>query len=110
MNKDEYIKESMKLEMIYYAIANAEGLVPTEDELKDAKEELIEYYKQQYMSSNSSMKEADALKAAEDYVDQNLGTAAVYEEALFKLIEEHLKANYTVKMLDATYESITNKK
>ena len=34
----------------------------------------------------------------------------VYEEALFKLIEEHLEANYTVEMVDATYESITNKK
>ena len=110
MNKDEYIKESMKLEMIYYAIANAEGLVPTEDQLESAKKELVDYYKQQYMSSNSSMKEADALKAAENYVDQNLGTASVYEEALFKLIEEHLEANYTVEMVDATYESITNKK
>ena len=110
MSKDEYIKESMKLEMIYYAIANAEGLVPTEDELKDAKEELIEYYKQQYMSNYTSMTEDEARKAAADYVDQNLGTASVYEEALFVLIEEHLEANYTVEMVDATYESITNKK
>jgi FKBP-type peptidyl-prolyl cis-trans isomerase (trigger factor) len=110
MDKDEYIKESMKLEMIYYSIANAEGMIPTEDELEDAKDELIDYYKQQYMSQNSSMKEEDAVKAAADYVDQNLGTAAVYEEALFKLIENHLEDNYTVKMLDATYESITNKK
>jgi trigger factor len=110
MDKEEYIKESMKLEMIYYTIANVEGMIPTAEELEDAKKELVDYYKQQYMSSNTSMKEADALKAAESYVDQNLGTAAVYEEALFKIIEKHLEDNYTVKMLDATYESITNKK
>lgn len=110
MSKDEYIKASMELEMIYYAIANAEGMVPTEDELEDAKDELIDYYKQQYMSSNSSMKEEEALKAAEEYVDQNLGTATVYEEALFKLVEEHLEDNYTVEFVDPTYESVTNKK
>ena len=110
MSKDEYIKESMKMEMIYYAIANAEGYVPSEDELEDSRDELIDYYKDQYMQSNTSMTEAQALEAAKTYVKETLGSSIVYEEAIFAYIEKLLEDNYTIKYVEATYESVTNKK
>jgi len=62
------------------------------------------------MASNTSMTEDQAIEAAIEYIDQNLGTAVVYEEAVFAFIEEFLKDNYTVKFIDPTYESITSKK
>ncbi len=104
MTKDQYIKSSMELELIYYAIAHAQGFVPSEDQLNDAREALIEENKEIYLSNYKNMTEDEARKAAEKYVDQELGTSTVFEEAIYTFVEAHIKDNYTIKMVDKKSE------
>ena len=110
MSKDEYIKASMEPSILYYAISQVENIVPTEAQIASAKETLIKDYTSQYKSQYTGITEAEAREMATDYVEQQLGTAYYYEEALFELIEAHIKGNYTINMKDATYESVTNTK
>ena len=110
MTKKEYIQNSMQLEMIYYAIAKAENITPNKDQLEDAEEDLIAAYTTEYMNQSKDITEAEARKLAIKYIDQNLGTAVIYEEALVKLVKDFIGKQYTVNKIDPTYESVTVKK
>ena len=106
MTKDEYIKTSMQLEMVYYAIAKAQGFAPVKGDayLTQARKDLIEENKTAYMGRYPNTTEADAYEIAEEYVDKELGTAAIYEKAVYTFVEAHLKENITIKMVDEKTE------
>ncbi len=94
MTRDEYIKSKMKSAMIYYAIARANEIAPTDSQLVAERAELIEYYKSYYMSEDGY----DAVTAestAIDFVD-SLGDTYIYENVLFGLVEEWLINNAVV--------------
>ena len=110
MTKDEYIKDSMKPDLLYYGIAQLRNIVPTETDLANAKESLITEYTNSYISDYSGITKEQAREMAIEYVEQNLGTTAVHKEAIYTLVDAHIKASYTVELTDATFESITNQK
>ena len=106
MSKRTYIESSMQLEMIYYAIANAQGFAPVKGDkyLTDARNALIEENKESYLSRYPETKADEAYEIAANYVDKELGTAAIYEKAVFTFVEAHLKENITIKMVDEKSE------
>ena len=110
MTKDEYIKDSMKADLLYYGIAQARNLIPTDAEIAAAKEALVEDYTQNYLSQYSGITKDQAREMAIETVEQQLGTASIYNEAIYTLVEAHIKASYTVTLTDATFESVTVKK
>ncbi len=110
MTKDEYIKDSMKPDLIYYAMAQARNIVPTDANLAAAKEALVEEYTQNYISQYSGITKEEAREMAIETVEHDLGTAVIYNEAIYELVDAHIKASYTVKLTDATFESVTVKK
>ena len=87
MTRDAYIKSNMKTEMIFYALRNDLGssVIPTDEELQDEKDSLIEYYKTYYMQ-NEGLTESVALSEAKDFV-ATLGDSYVYEQVLYTKID-----------------------
>ena len=87
MSRDAYIKSNMKTEMIFYALRNEIGdsVIPTDEELEDEKDTLIEYYKTYYMQ-NEGLTESVALTEAKDFV-ATLGDSYVYEQVLYTKID-----------------------
>ena len=105
--REEYVKSNMKLEMIYYYIAQTEGITPTAEELLAETDTLISYYKNLYMVNNN-LDEAKAKEQALGLVD-SLGSSYVYENAMYKKVDDFLIKSSKVTYLDRTYESITDK-
>lgn len=79
MTRQEYIESNMKSEMVYYAIAQKEGIEPTANQLLEEVDSLIEYYKNYYME-NEKLDENSAKLKAQQFVD-NLGSS--YSKELF---------------------------
>lgn len=105
MTREQFVKSNMKTEMIYYTVSQVEGIYPSEAELKNGREYLINYYKNFYMQ-NSSMNADTALATATSYVD-DLGEIYVYDDVLFELVEDHFLKSCTIEKVDRTYESIS---
>jgi len=110
MTKDEYIKDSMKPDLLYYGIAQIRNIVPSEADVAAAKEALVSQYVDSYLTKYEGITKEQAREMAIDYVEQDLGTAIIYNEAIYTLVEAHIKASYTVNLTDATFESVTVKK
>ena len=110
MTKDDYIKDSMKPDLLYYGIAQLRGIDPTEAELAAAKESLITEYTNNYISQYSGITKEQAREMAIETVEQELGTAAVHKEAIYTLVDAHIKASYKVILTEGTFESVTNQK
>ncbi|MBQ8145471.1 MAG: FKBP-type peptidyl-prolyl cis-trans isomerase [Clostridia bacterium] len=106
-SRDAYIKYTMKMEMAYYAYAQKLGIAPTEADIATARAELIENYKAQYMSSSSKLTEAEALEYATSFVDESLSESDLYQEALYKLVGDHLETQYVLKEVATTYTSVS---
>lgn len=105
MSRDEYVKSNMKTEMIYYAISQQNGLIPTSEMLVNERSNLINYYKNYYMQ-NTSMSGDVAYDQAVSFVD-SLGASYVYENVMFTLVDDFFKEKATIKMVDKTYTSIS---
>ncbi|MBQ7761153.1 MAG: hypothetical protein IJ400_03765 [Clostridia bacterium] len=105
MSRDEYVKSNMKTEMIYYAISQQNGLIPTEQMLVNERESLINYYKNYYMQ-NTSMNGDTAYDQAVYFVD-SLGASYVYENVMFTLVDDFLKEKAELVKLEKTYTSIS---
>lgn len=104
MTRDEYIKNSMKAEMIYYAIASREGIAPTEEELLAERSSLIAYYTEEYVANGVDYRQA--VVKAQEFVDA-LGVSYIYENVIFDKVDK-LLANHTAVVKEATsYKSIT---
>jgi hypothetical protein len=41
-----------------------------------------------------------------EYVEQYLGTAAIYEEAIFDIVDKYIRTQYTVNLVDAKDETV----
>lgn len=106
----QYIDDTIRLELAYYAFAQKENLVPDEGRLNTAKEALITMYIDQYKKEDSSLSDEDARNKATKYVENNVGKAGIYDEAMFKMVEEHFENVYTINLKDATYTSVTTEK
>ncbi len=107
MTRDEYVKNNMKSEMIYYSIARANKIEPTEEQIIAEKDSMIAYYKEYYMSSDN-LDESTAKAQAQAYVN-NLGDDYVYETVLYNLVDEWLVENavVTYNPIPEGMESIT---
>ena len=104
MTRDEYIKSTMKAEMIYYAIAQKEGVVPTEDEILAERNSLIDHYTEMYVSDGVDYREA-VIKAKE-YVDA-LGVSYIYENVMYEMVDEKMSNHESVVKEPMSYKSIT---
>ena len=104
MTRDEYIKNSMKAEMIYYAIANAEGIEATDEELAAERSLLIEYYTDQYVTNGVDYREAVLM--AQEFVD-DLGISYVYENVIFEKIDKKLVDLAITVEVPMSYKSVT---
>jgi hypothetical protein len=102
---DDYIYNVMKAELAYYAYAQQYGIVITEADIANAKADLIEVYKNQYLSS-SNVTDAEALQYANEYVN-TLTNADLHQEALYGLVGEHIMTQYKLVRVDPTYTSVT---
>jgi FKBP-type peptidyl-prolyl cis-trans isomerase (trigger factor) len=107
MTRDEYVKNNLKNKMMYYAVAQAEGITPTEAQLQAEKTDLIDYYYDYYISQKYSQGEAQ--KAANAFVE-DLGDEYIYEQVIFKLVDESLVASAKVTYVDKTYTSVSEAK
>ncbi len=105
MSRDEYVKSNMKTEMIYYAISQQNGLIPTEQMLVSERTNLIDYYKNYYMQ-NTSMNAETAYDEAVRFVD-SLGASYVYENVMFTLVDDFLNEKAELTKKDRTYTSIS---
>jgi hypothetical protein len=92
---------------MYYAVAQAEGITPTEAQLQAEKTDLIDYYYDYYISQKYSQGEAQ--KAANAFVE-DLGDEYIYEQVIFKLVDESLVASAKVTYVDKTYTSVSEAK
>jgi len=106
MTKDEYIKTSMKPNLIFYTMAQVENLSPKSADLAAAKESLIQDYTSQYMQSYTGITQSQARSMATEYVEQSLGTAAIYEEAIFDIVDKFIRTQYTVNLVEAKDETV----
>ncbi|MBQ8163175.1 MAG: FKBP-type peptidyl-prolyl cis-trans isomerase [Clostridia bacterium] len=106
----EYIDYNLKFELVYYAYAQKEGLVPNDEQIATARNALIELYTSQNMSSDSTVTEEQARQKATQYVDDTLGDSGIYDEAIFKIVEDSFESVFQVKAIDATYTSVTTEK
>ena len=104
---DDYIYNVMKAELAYYAYAQVHGIVVTEADITNAKNDLIEVYKNQYLSNSSTATEADALSYATEYVE-TLTPADLHQEALYGVVGEHILTQYKLTKVDQTYTSVTD--
>ncbi|MBQ4510034.1 MAG: FKBP-type peptidyl-prolyl cis-trans isomerase [Clostridia bacterium] len=107
MTRDEYVKSNMKSEMIYYAIKQHENIEPTDEQLLEEVDSLIEYYKNYYME-NDKLDENSAKLKAQSFVN-SLGSTYSYENVLFRLVDEFLVKTAKVTEKPRTYTSITEK-
>lgn len=105
MTREQYVENNMKSEMIYYAVAQKEGIEPTAEQLLAEVDSLIAYYKEYYMT-NEGLDEATAKTKAMDFVD-SLGASYSYENVLFALVDECFKKKADVTYKEKTYTSIT---
>ncbi len=104
---DAYIYSVMKAEMAYYAYAQKNDLVVTDSDIEKAKNDLIEMYKEQYLSSSSTLTEDDALAYATEYVETGLSSAELYQEALYVVVGDHIKTKYKIIETPTTFNSVT---
>ena len=104
MTREEYVKSNMKQEMIYYAVAQAENIVPSETQLQDEKQSLYDYYYDYYVSKNYAPDEAQ--KSANAVVE-DLGEEYIYEQVLFNLVEQRLLEVASITYVEKTYTSVT---
>ena len=104
MTREQYIKQQMKREMIFYAIAQAENVEITSQMLTNERASLISYYKEYYKSYGLS--DSQALSSAKALVD-DLGEGYIYENVLFEQVDGLVP--HLVKTVEKplTYESIT---
>ncbi|MBQ9745136.1 MAG: FKBP-type peptidyl-prolyl cis-trans isomerase [Clostridia bacterium] len=108
--KDEFIKSSMDVELVYYAIAQKENYDPSPADLEAAKEALIQDQINTILSQNTGMTAEQARPQAVEYVEQELGTTIIYDEAIFTKVEKVLRASYTIKMVKAENTSVTTER
>lgn len=104
MTREEYIKQTLKTDMVYYAIAQAEGIAVTEEQLKEETGRLLAYYKDYYMGLGASS--AVAMQRAKELVD-DLGYSYVYENVLFELVDKCIAGAIKISERAATYKSIS---
>lgn len=104
---DAYIKSVLKAEMAYYAYAEANGLVVTDGDIENAKNELINIYTLEYLQSSSTITEAEAAEYATQYVEEELTQADLYQEALYAVVGDHLVTQYTLTKNPTTFTSVT---
>lgn len=104
MTRDEYIKSSLKTKMVYYALAQLEGIAPTNAQLQAEKDDLYAYYYDYYISQKYSKSEAE--KSANTVVS-DLGQEYIYEQVIYKLVDEKLVENAKVTYIDKTYTSVS---
>ena len=105
MTREEYIKSNMKSEMIYYAIKQRENIEPTNEQLLEEVDSLIEYYTSYYME-NEKLDENSAKAKAKSFVN-SLGSTYSYENVLFRLVDDFLVEIAKVTEKPRTYTSIT---
>jgi hypothetical protein len=67
-------------------------------------------YTTQYKKEDSSLTDEAAREKAVKNVENNVGKAGIYDEAIFKMVEEHFETLYTINLKDATYTSVTSEK
>ena len=104
MTRDEYIKSEIKSGMIIYALAQAENLSLTDDELLSKKKELVSYYISYYMSKGES--EKNAAEKALAFVN-DLGKSYLYEQVAFTKLTQGLTKIVQIEKKSSTYKSIT---
>ena len=109
MTRAEYIESQLLTEMIYYSISKAENIVPSQEALDKAHEEAVEKYKQIYISEYS-MGENEAFTSATKYVDEYLGSTYVYEEVMYKMVDEFILSAAQVTKNDKTFTSVTEER
>lgn len=109
MTRAEYIESQLLTEMIYYSISKAENIVPSQEALDKAHEEAVEKYKQIYISEYS-MGENEAFTSATKYVDEYLGSSYIYEETMYKMVDEFILSVAKVKKNDKTFTSVTEER
>ncbi len=110
MTLQQYIDYNMKFELVYYAFAQKEGIVPNDEQIATARNALIELYTSQNMSSDKTVTEEQARQKAIKYVDETLGDSGIYDEAIFKAVEDKFQEIISVKQIAATYTSVTTEK
>ncbi len=106
-SREAYIEYTMKAEMAYYGYAQKVGIVPTDADIANARAALIANYQQQYLSSSSTITEAQALELATSFVDEQLTESDIYQEAIYTLVGDHLETQYVMKEIPTTYTSVT---
>ncbi|MGM9646456.1 MAG: hypothetical protein ACI3XS_07190 [Eubacteriales bacterium] len=109
MTRDEYIKSQLLTEMIYYSISKSENIVPSQEALDKAHEDAVEKYKQIYISEYS-MGENEAFTSATKYVDEYLGSTYIYEETMYKMVDEFILSAAKVTKNDKTFTSVTEER
>ena len=109
MTRAEYIESQLLTEMIYYSISKAENIVPSQEALDKAHEEAVEKYKQIYISEYS-MGENEAFTSATKYVDEYLGSTYVYEEVMYKMVDEFILSAAKVTKNEKTFTSVTEER
>ena len=109
MTRAEYIESQLLTEMIYYSISKAENIVPSQEALDKAHEEAVEKYKQIYISEYS-MGENEAFTSATKYVDEYLGSTYVYEEVMYKMVDEFILSAAKVTKNEKTCTSVTEER
>lgn len=109
MTRAEYIESQLLTEMIYYSISKAENIVPSQEALDKAHEEAVEKYKQIYISEYS-MGENEAFTSATKYVDEYLGSSYIYEETMYKMVDEFILSAAKVTKNNKTFTSVTEER
>ena len=104
MTRDEYIKSEMKKEMVYYALAQAEKLTPTKEQLDNEREAQLTYYIEYYVAKGASETEAQLMAAQ---MVNDLGRGYIYENVVHEIVDKKLYTSTSVTEKAMTYKSIT---
>ena len=96
MSADEYIKKSMRAEMIFYALRDmiGENVIPTEKEIEEQREKQINELAKSYISTENL---SEAKKEME-----RLGEIYTYETLMYEKIDNALVKMVRVKRIPST--------
>ncbi len=110
MTVDQFIKSNMKTEMIFYYLRDLIGAdaVPTETEIKAKKEELVQQYKTEFMTSKG-LTESQAIVEANESVEA-LGESYIYEQVMYKKIDDIIPTQVKTNFIKTTQDYIFDAK
>ena len=104
MTREEYIKSEMKKDMVMRALAKAENVIPTDEQIATETQNQIAYYIRYYVDAGKTQSEAEQMAYE---VVKELGKNYIYENVIYDILDKNAIKYVTAIESPSTYKSVT---